>query len=94
MYCFLVKLTRGELGGVEDASRSTVFPCASLKATEMVQFLGITVQRVAPCRCLDGHAKEPYEMSIEWEPYRRYNFFSPLADLYAVTCITEISLII
>ena len=23
----------------------------------------IRIKRVAPCRCLDGHVKEPYEMS-------------------------------
>ena len=22
------------------------------------------IKRVAPCRCLDGHVKEPYEMSM------------------------------
>ena len=27
-------------------------------------FLEITVKRLAPCQCLDGHVKEPYEMSM------------------------------
>ena len=46
-----------------------------------------------PCRCLDGHVKEPYEMSMTCEPDHRSSvFFSPPAHLCAVTCITEISL--
>ena len=33
------------------------------------------------------------EMSMAWEPDRRFNFFfNPPAHLYAVTCMTEISL--
>ena len=32
--------------------------------TKMGRFLRITVKRVAPCQCLDGHVKEPYEMSV------------------------------
>ena len=37
----------------------------------MGQCLGITVKRVAPCRCFDGHVKEPYELSmvLEARPY-------------------------
>ena len=27
-------------------------------------FLGITIKRFAPYRCLGGHVKEPYEMSM------------------------------
>ena len=38
---------------------------------------GITVKRLALCRCLDGHVKEPYEMSLAWEPDRKSIFFSP-----------------
>ena len=34
------------------------------KATEKGRFLGITIKRVAPRRCLDGHVKEPYEISM------------------------------
>ena len=50
------------------------------------------IKRLAPCRCLDGHVKEPYEMSMAWEPDRRSNFFfNPPAHLCAVTYITEIS---
>ena len=42
---------------------------------------------------LDGHVKEPYEMSMAWEPDRRFNFFfNPPAHLCAVTYMTEISL--
>ena len=53
------------------------------------------IKRVAPCRCLDGHIKEPYEMSMAWEPDCRSNFFfNPPAHLCAVTCMTEISLIV
>ena len=61
----------------------------------MGRFLGITVKRVVPCRCLDGHVKEPHEMSMAWEPGRRFNFFFSLpAQLHvcAVTYITEMSL--
>ena len=51
------------------------------------------IKRVVPCRCLDGHVKEPYDMSMAWEPDRRSNFFfSPPA--HAVTYMTEISLIV
>ena len=37
------------------------------KATEIGRFIGI----LAPCRCFDGHVKEPYEMSIAFgaRPY-------------------------
>ena len=50
---------------------------------------------MVPCRCLDGHIKELYEMSMAWEPNSRSNFFfSPLAHLCAVAGITEISLIV
>ena len=53
--------------------------------------LGISVKRLSPCRYLDGHVKEPYEMSMAWEPDRKSNFyFSPPAHLCAVTHITEI----
>ena len=57
----------------------------------MGRFLGIIVKRLAPCRYLNGHVKEPYEMSMAWEPDCRSNFLSPPAHLCAVTCITEIS---
>ena len=53
------------------------------------------IKRLVPCRCLDGHVKEPYEMSMAWEPDRRSNFFfNPPAHLCAVTYMTEISLIV
>ena len=65
------------------------------KQHEMGRFLRITLQRVAPCWCLDGYVKEPYEMSMAWEPDRRSNFFfSSPAHLRAVSCITEILLIV
>ena len=41
---------------------------SSSKATEMGWFFGITVKTVAPCRCLDGHIKEPYEIFMALEP--------------------------
>ena len=47
----------------------------------MGRFLGITVKRDIPCRCLDGHVKDPYELSMAWEPDRRFNFFNPPAHL-------------
>ena len=43
------------------------------------------IKRLAPCRCLDGHVKEPYEMSMALGPDRRSNFFSWPAHLSAVT---------
>ena len=50
------------------------------------------IKRVVLCRCLDGHVKEPYEISMAWEPDRRSNFFFSLpAHLCAVTYMTEIS---
>ena len=53
------------------------------------------IKRLVPCRCYDWHVKEPYEMSMAWEPDRRSNsFFSPPAHLCAVTYMTEISLIV
>ena len=42
----------------------SVSPCVSENATKMGRFLGITVKRLTLCRCLDGHVKEPYEMSM------------------------------
>ena len=51
----------------------------SLKATKMGRFLRITVKRLAPCRCLDGHVKEPFEMSME--PDRKFDFFWPTVGL-------------
>ena len=62
---------------------------------EMRLFLGITVKIVVPCWCLDGHVKEPHEMSMASEPNRRFNFFFSLpAQLHvcAVTYITEMLL--
>ena len=66
------------------------------KVTEMRRFLRITVKRLAPCWCLDGRGKEPYEMSMTCESMtkRRSNFFSQPANKCAVTCITEISLVV
>ena len=53
------------------------------------------IKRLVPCQCYDWHVKEPYEMSMAWEPDRRSNsFFSPPAHLCAVTYMTEISLIV
>ena len=39
--------------------------------------------------CLEGHAKEPYLMSMSWEP--GLLFLKLLAHLCAVTFMTEIS---
>ena len=51
------------------------------------------IKRLVPCQCLDGHVKEPYEMSMALGA-RRSNFFSPPEHLCAVTYMTEISLIV
>ena len=57
---------------------------------ERLTFLGKSVQRLGPFRCLDGHVKEPYRKA--WQPDRRSNFFvSPPTHLCAVAYITEIS---
>ena len=45
-----------------------------------------------PVSVLGRARQNPYEMSTAWEPDRRSNFFSPPANLCAVTCMTEISL--
>ena len=62
---------------------------ASPKATENGAISrGKTVKSFVLCRCLDGKVKEPYGMSMVWEPDRRSNIlFSPLAQLCAVTYI-------
>ena len=65
-----------------------------VKATEMGWFLGITIKRMAPSRCLDGYVKEPYGMSMACEPDCRSNFFlGQPVHLCAVTCIIERSFI-
>ena len=52
-------------------------------------------EKVGPVRCLDGHVKEPYEVSMVLEPDCRSKFFLSLpAHLYVITYmyITEIFL--
>ena len=34
----------------------------------MRRFTGISVKRMVPCRCFDGHVKESYEMSMAGSP--------------------------
>ena len=60
----------------------------------MGRFLGITVKRLVPCRCFDGHVEDLHKMSMAWEPDRRFNFFSLPAQLdeCTVTSIIEMSL--
>ena len=61
----------------------------------MGRCVGIAVKNVGPVSVLGLRVKEPYEMSMAWEPDRRFNsFFSPPAHLCAVTYMTEISLIV
>ena len=58
-------------------------------------FLGITVKMVASVGAwTDTLNYHKYEMSMAWEPDRRFNFFSSPTHLCAVTCITEMSLIV
>ena len=38
------------------------YPKRVVKSDLTERFLGITVKRVAPGRCLDGHVEEHYEM--------------------------------
>ena len=53
------------------------------------------IKRLVPCRCLDGQLKIPTKCLWRWEPDRRSNyFFSPPVHRRAVTCITEILLIV
>ena len=40
------------------------YPQRVLKGDYLGRLLGISVKRVALCRCLDGHVKAPYEMSM------------------------------
>ena len=52
---------------------------------------------MAPYRCLDGHVKlkNTTKCLWRWEPDRKsYFFFSPPAHLFAVTYMTEMSLIV
>ena len=59
---------------------------------EIGRFLGITVKRFAVVLVV-GLAREPYDMSMAWEPDRWSNFFfGPPAHLYMCRHITEISL--
>ena len=44
---------------------------------------------LAPCRSLDGHVKEPYEVSLAWGADHRSNFFITPAHLCAVTYILK-----
>ena len=46
-----------------------------VKGDYMGRFLGITVKRVAPCRCRTSTLKIPTKCLWHWEPDRRYNFF-------------------
>ena len=58
----------------------------SLKATKWAVSRNNRIKRLTPCRCLDGHVKEPYEMSMTLDNDRRSNFFfSQPAHLCAVT---------
>ena len=46
----------------------------------------ITVKRVVPFCCMDGHVKEPTKCLWCWEPDRRSNFFfGPPVHLCAIT---------
>ena len=39
-----------------------LYPKHVVKGDKIERFHGITVKRMAPYRCLDGHGKETYEM--------------------------------
>ena len=60
----------------------------------MGRFLGITVKRLALVGVKTGTLKNPTKCLWRWETDSRSNFFSPLVHLCAVTCITEILLIV
>ena len=53
----------GPRGFIKKMRIGLPYPKRVVKGELMRRFLGITVKRVALCRCLDGHVKEPYEMS-------------------------------
>ena len=59
----------------------------------MGRSLEITIKRLAPWRELDGHVKEPTEMSMAFgaRPYQSACILL-VKYLCAVTCLTEISL--
>ena len=60
---------------------SSVSP-ACRKGDLIWRFLGITVKRVAPCRCLDGHVKEPYGMSMASHEDDCTNFYTHITTPY------------
>ena len=52
------------------------------------------LKRVAPCRCLDGHVKEPYEMSMALGARPYVKLLKSACTSMCLTYITEISLIV
>ena len=69
--------------------REEVGPTVGLPTPKTL--FGITVKMLAPW-WLEGHVKEPYEISMAGEPDRMSIFFSPPSHLCAVIYISEISL--
>ena len=65
----------------------------SLKATNWGGMSESPYKKVGPVSVLDGHVKEPYEMSMALVA-RPSNVFSQPAHLCAVTNMTEISFIV
>ena len=55
------------------------------------RFLGITIKREVTCRWLDGHIKEPKEISMAWEPDRKFNFLFRLPAQLHVCAVTYIT---
>ena len=72
---------------------SPPYPQRVVKGEWIGRFLRITVKRVAPCWCLDGHVKESYKKCLvcRWQPDRGTTSSVSL-HICAVTYITEILL--
>ena len=83
-------------GGVEVENTYSVSPACRKRRLNGAVCRNHRIKRVDPCRCLDGHVKEPHEISMALgaRPYRSNFIFSQPAHLCAVTYMTEISLIV
>ena len=74
---------------------SSVSPACRKRRLNGAVSLNNGIKRLGPCRCLDRHVKEPYEISMALGADRISKFiFSPPAHLGAVIYMTEISLIV
>ena len=93
---FIVMCTPVRARGLSRECVLRIPACRKRRLNGRVSWNNRIIKRLVPCRCLDVHVKEPYEMSMALgaRPYKcgsnYFFFFSPPAHLCAVTCITEI----